>query len=90
MPGLEVKYALEEANKAGSKVVYLGYEVDEATLARLYHENRNTVLKGVLNLFRLNAKYIRELYNSSNLITHHGIRKYIESNCDQYTINWYI
>src|SRR5690606_17189335 len=91
MPGLEVKYALEEAEKSGSKIVYLGYEIDDITISRLYHENRYTVLKTVLNfLTKMNRKYLNELTDFVNQVHQHGLRKYIESSCDSYFINWYI
>jgi hypothetical protein len=89
MPGLEVKYALEEAEKAGSKVVFLGYEVDDNTVTRLFNENRNTVFKSLYNYFiGLNAKYATELGNNLNMLSQHGHKKFIESNLDQYTMNW--
>jgi hypothetical protein len=88
MPGLEVKYAIEEAKKLDSKVVFLGYEVDDNTVHRLYHENRNTVLKTAWRWLTKNAKYNTEFSNHRRQVQQHGIRRYLESNCDQYTINW--
>lgn len=39
-PGLEVKYACEEAVKSGAKLEFLGPEFDQVTWERLYHETR--------------------------------------------------
>lgn len=39
-PGLEVKYACEEAVKSGAKLEFLGPELDQVTWERLYHETR--------------------------------------------------
>jgi hypothetical protein len=87
-PGLEVKYALEEAEKAGSKVVYLGYEIDENTTSRLYHENRYTIFKTIFKFLKLNKKYLNEIFNVNANVQQYGLKKYIESCCDQYTMNW--
>ena len=43
-PGLEMKFALEEAEKAGAKTYFLGAEFDGQTWARLYHETRLNAL----------------------------------------------
>jgi hypothetical protein len=89
-PGLEVKYALEEAEKAGSKIVYLGYEINEKTTDRLYHENRYTILKTFVNFFRLNKKYHSEIDSFNAKVHHYGIKKFVEACCDTYTINWLV
>lgn len=39
-PGLETKFALEEAEKIGAKTYFLGAEFNEDTWHRLYHEKR--------------------------------------------------
>ena len=39
-PGLEVKFALEEAEKSGAKTYFLGPEFDQKTWASLFHETR--------------------------------------------------
>ena len=39
-PGLETKFALEEAEKVGAKKYFLGTEFDGVTWQRLYHETR--------------------------------------------------
>ena len=60
-PGLEVKYAIEEANKLNSKVVYLDYELDRLTKNKLYHETRFSILKTLMNMMRFKTTYQREL-----------------------------
>lgn len=39
-PGLEVKFACEEAEKAGSKMYFMGAEFNQNTWERLLHETR--------------------------------------------------
>lgn len=39
-PGLEIKFACEEAEKVGAKTYFLGPEFDQLTWRRLYHETR--------------------------------------------------
>ncbi len=91
-PGLEVKYALEEAEKLNAKIVYLGYEIDNATHVRLEHENRNTLVRFIVNCYKLykNRLYDIEMGEFQSQISQYGVRKYLESSCDQYTMNWMI
>jgi pheromone shutdown protein TraB len=42
-PGLEVKYACEEAEKAGAKTYWLGNEMNDVTWRRLAHETRMNI-----------------------------------------------
>jgi hypothetical protein len=44
LPGLEIKYACEEAEKLGAKLHFLGPEMDRPTWSRLYHETRMNVI----------------------------------------------
>lgn len=39
-PGLEMKFACEEATKTGAKLHYLGPEFCNKTWGRLFHETR--------------------------------------------------
>jgi len=39
-PGLEIKFALEEAEKLGAKTYFLGGEFNGKTWNRLFHETR--------------------------------------------------
>lgn len=43
VPGLETKFACEEATKLGSKLYFLGPEMDVLTWERLMHETRFNV-----------------------------------------------
>lgn len=88
LPGLEVKYSLEEASKLNANIVFLDYEIDSLTKSKFYHENRNGVLKTVLNMLRMKATYGRELIDYHAQIKNYGIKKFVESSCDQYFINW--
>jgi hypothetical protein len=89
-PGLEVKYALEEAEKLNSRIVFLGQEFDAISQQRLYQENRNTILKTLYNsLFKLKPEYSDELNECIYQVHQYGLDKFIESSCDQYFINWY-
>jgi hypothetical protein len=90
LPGLEVKYALEEATKLNSNIVFLGYEFDKKTNARLHHENRNTILKSIVNSIKLysGTAYSIEMREMRDQLHSYGIKKFLESSCDQYFINW--
>ena len=87
-PGLEVKYTIEEANKLNANVVYLGYELDQLTKEKLYHETRFSILKTVMAMTTLKGTYGREFTDYYTQITNYGTKKFIESSCDQYFINW--
>jgi pheromone shutdown protein TraB len=91
-PGLEVKFALEEANKIDSKVVFLGYEVDFNTQTRLYMETRYNLLHYLINSFKFSGKriYNSEIIELKDQIDNYGIKKFLESSCDQYFMNWMI
>jgi hypothetical protein len=88
-PGLEAKYALEEATKLNSKVVFLGPEFDKNTLSRMYHETRYSILKTLhRSIFKLNVKYGDEFAELHQQLHSYGLQKFVESSCDQYFINW--
>lgn len=40
LPGLEIKYACEAAEKVGATINFLGHEMNPVTYDRLYHETR--------------------------------------------------
>lgn len=90
-PGLEVKYALEEATSLDSKIVYLGYEFDQSTAMRFYHENRYTIMKTLINNWKFfnQVNYADEYWEFKEQLNNHGLKKFLESSCDQYFINWY-
>jgi hypothetical protein len=51
LPGLEVKYACEAAEKVGAKIEYLGAEFDTSTTKRLAHETRMNLIDYVIKRF---------------------------------------
>lgn len=51
-PGLEVKFALEEAEKIGAKTYFLGAHNDEVTWGRLLHETRMTIPHYIFKRFQ--------------------------------------
>jgi len=40
LPGLEIKYACEAAEKVGAELQFVGAEINPVTYERLYHETR--------------------------------------------------
>lgn len=89
LPGLEMKYACEEAQKCGSKIVFLGSEFDDWTLNAIRHEKRFTLLKFILRIFRLKASYQNEGGELKIRITERGINNFIESSYDSKNNNWF-
>lgn len=90
VPGLEVKYALEEAEKLNAKIVYLGTEFNEATKLRLFHEKRTSILKGLLNMFNLPIRYQFEIVDLRAKISNSNLESFIESNADSKQVSWFI
>jgi len=86
---LEVKYAIEESLKLNANVEFLGYELDPLTRNLFLHENRSGVLKTLINMLRIKTTYGRELLDHDSQIKNYGLKKFVESSCDQYFINWY-
>lgn len=89
-PGLEVKYALEEAEKLNSKVVFLGNEIDEITQNRIAHERRFTLGKVLWKSIRTNQHYAHEINDFVSMVTNNGIKKYLESFMDSRQMAWLI
>lgn len=54
LPGLEVKYACEAAEKVGATLQFLGSELNGVTADRLYHETRMNVPHYLLRRFQYN------------------------------------
>lgn len=81
-PGLEVKFALEEAEKINSKVVFLGNEFDINTENRLHHEKRHNILKAIYSYATLSKTYAYELGNLNSVLNEYGVKKYVESSLD--------
>lgn len=89
-PGLEVKFAIEEGEKLNSKIVYLGQELDKPTQHRIYHETRYTILKSLYNYAKVNSEwsYSQEFRELRMILNDYGVKRFVESSCDQYFINW--
>ena len=65
LPGLEVKYACEAAEKVGAQIQYMGSECDVNTNKRLAHETRNTFISYLRNRFVWRSSlYRRECRNN--------------------------
>jgi hypothetical protein len=48
LPGLEMKFACEAAEKVGADLQFLGAELNPVTYERLYHETRMTILNHLM------------------------------------------
>ena len=89
-PGLEVKYALEEADKLNSKIVFLGDELDTMTQNKLLHEQRFSILRGFYNALMMNRDYHVERFEQRSMIQVNGLEQFIESCVDSKQIAFYI
>ena len=56
-PGLEIKFALEEAEKIGAKIRFLGPELDGETWSRLHHEKRMNVTSYLYSRLKMSGNY---------------------------------
>lgn len=90
LPGLEVKYALEEAVKNNTKIVFLGEELNLDTRNMLVHEKRNTVFSLIRNYFRLPQSYKTELLEMRMVLKERGMNNFVESSMDARQMNWFI
>mmetsp|Transcript_81380 Transcript_81380/g.94873 ORF Transcript_81380/g.94873 Transcript_81380/m.94873 type:complete len:440 (+) Transcript_81380:25-1344(+) len=89
-PGLEMKYAIEEGQKAGAKVVFGGLALDPSTVHGLYLERR----MGPFGLFWRytvslhNELWQREYRDQYTMLEQHGGESYSET-LDRQTTNWW-
>lgn len=90
LPGLEVKYALEEAVKCNAKIVFLGHEFDENTIGLLHHEKRLTLFSYFSRLFSLPKAYKSELFEYNIITKNKGWNSFVESSFDVRTCSWFI
>ena len=44
-PGIEIKFACEEAQRLGCKTYFMGAELDQNTWGRLLHETRASIIE---------------------------------------------
>ena len=91
IPGLEVKYACEEAEKVGADLQFLGPELNDVTWNRLYHETRLNFPQYLWNrwLYR-DTQWTKEIYINRRKISLVGPAAFTEKCLDQYLMNWYI
>ena len=91
-PGLEIKYALEEGEKAGAKLYFLGAEFGNKTWRRLLHETRMNWLHYWYKRLEYMNQTFWEMERTSQFTQTHSSEpaQYTEMNLDSYQVNWYI
>ena len=91
-PGLETKFALEEADKVGAKQYFLGPELDQKSWLRLIHETRLNVPHYIYKRLQYQnlVSWNYERKDIINRLTNSEPSQFAEKCCDQYLINWYI
>lgn len=92
-PGLEIKYACEEAEKIGAELHFLGPELDNVTWHRLYHETRLNIPRVIPQFayyFVPGAPWGQELENHTKKLHLYGKSPFVEKNCDASVMSWYI
>lgn len=91
-PGLEIKYACEEANKGGSKLYFLGPEFNQLTWQRLVHETRTTVLSYFWRYIQFAGHYhwYEEREGNINKMHNSEASQFTEQCADPHLINWYV
>lgn len=90
LPGLEVKYALEEAKKLNSNIVYMGSEFSGELVGKLIHEKRSNLLSIFFKKNNMNRSYHDESHELRSMISNKGLRSFVESSLDAKQINWFI
>mmetsp|Transcript_8923 Transcript_8923/g.9272 ORF Transcript_8923/g.9272 Transcript_8923/m.9272 type:complete len:381 (-) Transcript_8923:118-1260(-) len=90
LPGLEVKYTLEEATKLNSKIVFLEHEFNDITANKIKHDRRFTIIKAFSRLLGLRYHYHAEANENRGIIQNKGFKSFCESSMDSRTLNWYI
>lgn len=91
-PGLEVKFALEEAEKSGSKIYFMGPEFDQITWQRLMHETRMNITHFLWTKFSYGGHRFYSYENHENKIRLAVTEpsQFAEKCLDQHKVNWYI
>lgn len=87
-PGLEMKYACEEARRCNAKLVFLGPEFNDNTVNQIKHEKRFTLLSFIRRLYSLRQAYKKESIEFSARVDQRGVVSFIESSLDAKNINW--
>lgn len=91
-PGLEMKYACEEAANVGAKTYFLGPEFNQDTWLRLHHETRTTLLSYVKNYFAYSGLYgwTAEKKDIINRLQNSEPSQFTEQCADPYLMNWFV
>lgn len=90
-PGLEIKYACEEAEKLGADLHFLGPELNNITWHRLYHETRFNLPAVIRNRIKYSSsRWTTEMLNNRHKLQLTTPSEYVEQCCDEHMINWYI
>lgn len=90
LPGLEIKYACEAAEKVGAKIHFMGADFDDRTCKRMTHETRMTIVDYVARRWQWrDTQYIRERWNNSSKYELVGPSAFSEKCMDQHLMNWY-
>ena len=91
-PGLEIKFALEEAEKIGAKKYFLGAELNGETWSRLYHEKRMNFPSYLWARLSMSGNYMWGMERSEATIRLHNSEpsQFTEKCLDPYLVNWYI
>lgn len=91
VPGLEMKYACEEAEKLGADLHFLGPELNNITWHRLYHEHRFNLPHTLYKLWEFGGtRWQSETRQQVHKLQLTTPSSYVETCCDPYNINWYI
>lgn len=90
-PGLEIKYACEEAERMGSELHFLGPELNKITWNRLYHDTRFNVPETLVKGWNFTGtRWSIEHFQQHQKLQLTTPSQYVETCCDEYNINWYI
>lgn len=90
-PGLEIKYACEEAEKLGAQLHFLGPELNNITWHRLYHDTRFNLPYTLARMWQFSGtRWSAEARDHIKKLQMTTPSQYAETCCDSYNINWYI
>lgn len=91
-PGLEMKFACEEAEKQGVPVQFLGPEFDQDTWVRLHHETRMNVPHYFYKTIQYwgHANYRKERQEVLSRMANSEPSQFTEKCIDPFLLNWYV
>ena len=88
-PGLEIKFALEEGEKAGAQLQFLGPELNEISWNNLYHETRYNPLYTLINYLRdIFSPYYFERTDHIQKFHKLGASTFAETCLEPELVNW--